>query len=233
MPRAQRASAGVTAFPGIVTAPTGPAQLALELPAELPRLAIAPEWKDQQRLWGHSFHPMCRYLAMLPGRPRPCLHRPLHAARRRRPRPASAAAARRPLQACAEGRLGVGIDLNPMAALLTAAKVEPPTRPRPAPAWPAPPALPERTAGLAGPGRRGPRRTRPRRGAGARGGWRRSDRGPAAARGGPGLPSPDASAELLFLRHELQLGRAGSTGSTAGRGRAGYPPWPARPTCPS
>jgi site-specific DNA-methyltransferase (adenine-specific) len=31
-----------------------------------------------------------------------------------------------PLQACAEGRVGVGNDLNPMAYLLTAAKVEPP-----------------------------------------------------------------------------------------------------------
>ena len=41
-------------------------QLALELPLELPPLAIAPEWKDQQRLWGHPFHPMCSYLASFP-----------------------------------------------------------------------------------------------------------------------------------------------------------------------
>jgi site-specific DNA-methyltransferase (adenine-specific) len=33
-----------------------------------------------------------------------------------------------PLQACAEGRVGVGNDLNPFAHLLTAAKVEPATR---------------------------------------------------------------------------------------------------------
>jgi site-specific DNA-methyltransferase (adenine-specific) len=33
-----------------------------------------------------------------------------------------------PLQACAEGRIGVGNDLNPFAQLLTAAKVDPPTR---------------------------------------------------------------------------------------------------------
>src|SRR5436190_19031138 len=32
-----------------------------------------------------------------------------------------------PLQACAEGRIGVGNDLNPLAYLLTAAKVEPAT----------------------------------------------------------------------------------------------------------
>ena len=41
-------------------------QLALELPLELPALALAPEWKDQQRLWGHAFHPMCSYLASFP-----------------------------------------------------------------------------------------------------------------------------------------------------------------------
>src|SRR4029453_19374388 len=33
-----------------------------------------------------------------------------------------------PLQACAEGRVGVGNDLNPFAHLLTAAKVQPATR---------------------------------------------------------------------------------------------------------
>src|SRR5512132_1641516 len=32
-----------------------------------------------------------------------------------------------PLQACAEGRFGVGNDLNPFAHLLTAARVDPPT----------------------------------------------------------------------------------------------------------
>ena len=35
-----------------------------------------------------------------------------------------------PLQACAEGRIGAGNDLNPLAFLLTAAKVDPPSRPR-------------------------------------------------------------------------------------------------------
>ena len=41
-------------------------QLALELPLELPPISLAPEWKDQQRLWGHPFHPMCSYLASYP-----------------------------------------------------------------------------------------------------------------------------------------------------------------------
>ena len=60
-------------------------QLALGLtpaqPAELPPIDIAPEWKDQQRLWGHSFHPMCSYLASFPAALAPRLHRPLLAAR--------------------------------------------------------------------------------------------------------------------------------------------------------
>jgi DNA modification methylase len=33
-----------------------------------------------------------------------------------------------PLQACAEGRIGAGNDLNPFAHILTAAKVDPPTK---------------------------------------------------------------------------------------------------------
>lgn len=102
------------------------AQLALELPAELPHLAIAPEWKDQQRLWGHSFHPMCSYLASFPASL-------AHAFIARWSRPGDvvldpfSGRGTTPLQACAEGRIGVGNDLNPFAYLLTAAKVEPAT----------------------------------------------------------------------------------------------------------
>ena len=64
-----------------------------------------------------------------------------------------------PLQACAEGRIGVGNDLNPFAHLLTAAKVEPATRaeaddaPRRAAAR-----LERRVRRLAGPRRAGGRR---------------------------------------------------------------------------
>ena len=67
-------------------APTA-GQLALELPLELPPIDIAPEWKDQQRLWGHAFHPMCSYLASFPAALDARLHRPLLAPGRRRPRP--------------------------------------------------------------------------------------------------------------------------------------------------
>jgi site-specific DNA-methyltransferase (adenine-specific) len=102
-------------------------QLALQLPSELPHLAIAPEWKDQQRLWGHSFHPMCSYLASFPAGL-------AHAFIARYTRPGDvvmdpfSGRGTTPLQACAEGRIGVGNDLNPFAYILTAAKVDPPTR---------------------------------------------------------------------------------------------------------
>ena len=103
------------------------AQLALELPLELPAIAIAPEWKAQQRLWGHSLHPMCSYLASFPAAL-------THAFIARYSRPGDvvldpfSGRGTTPLQACAEGRIGVGNDLNPFAHLLTAAKVEPATR---------------------------------------------------------------------------------------------------------
>ena len=104
-----------------------PGQLEVGLRTELPRLAIEPEWKAQQRLWGHAFHPMCSYLAMFPAAL-------AHAFIARYSRPGDvvldpfSGRGTTPLQACAEGRVGVGNDLNPMAHLLTAAKVEPPAR---------------------------------------------------------------------------------------------------------
>jgi site-specific DNA-methyltransferase (adenine-specific) len=113
----------MSARPARITA----GQLALELPAELPPLALAPEWKEQQRLWGHSFHPMCSYLASFPAAL-------THAFIARYSRPGDvvldpfSGRGTTPLQACAEGRIGVGNDLNPFAHLLTAAKVEPATR---------------------------------------------------------------------------------------------------------
>jgi hypothetical protein len=104
------------------------AQLALDLAPDLPAIRIAPEWKDQQRLWGHPFHPMCSYLASFPAAL-------THAFIARYSRPGDvvldpfSGRGTTPLQACAEGRIGVGNDLNPFAHLLTAAKVEPAARP--------------------------------------------------------------------------------------------------------
>src|ERR1035437_78928 len=102
-------------------------QLALQIPSELPNLEIEPEWKDQQRLWAHSFHPMCSYLASFPASL-------VHAFIARYSRPGDvvldpfSGRGTTPLQACAEGRIGVGNDLNPFAHILTAAKVDPPTK---------------------------------------------------------------------------------------------------------
>ena len=102
-------------------------QLALELPLELPAMELAPEWKEQQRLWGHAFHPMCSYLASFPAAL-------THAFIARYSRPGDvvldpfSGRGTTPLQACAEGRIGIGNDLNPFAHLLTAAKVQPATR---------------------------------------------------------------------------------------------------------
>jgi hypothetical protein len=93
----------------------------------VPRLPIEAEWKAQQRLWGHAFHPMCSYLASFPAAL-------AHAFVARYSRPGDvvldpfSGRGTTPLQACAEGRIGVGNDLNPFAQLLTAAKVEPADR---------------------------------------------------------------------------------------------------------
>ena len=106
---------------------TAAEQLALDLPLDLPPIALAPEWKDQQRLWGHPFHPMCSYLASFPAAL-------THAFIARYSRPGDvvldpfSGRGTTALQACAEGRIGVGNDLNPFAHLLTAAKVQPATR---------------------------------------------------------------------------------------------------------
>jgi site-specific DNA-methyltransferase (adenine-specific) len=106
---------------------TSNVQLALQLPSALPYLAIEPEWKDQQRLWGHSFHPMCSYLASFPAGL-------AHAFIARYTRPGDvvldpfSGRGTTALQACAEGRIGAGSDLNPFAHILTAAKVDPPTK---------------------------------------------------------------------------------------------------------
>lgn len=95
---------------------------------EPPPFPIALEWKAEQRLWGHSFHPMCSYLASFPAGL-------AHAFIGRYTRPGDvvldpfSGRGTTPLQACAEGRLGVGNDLYPLAHLLTAAKVDPPEPP--------------------------------------------------------------------------------------------------------
>ncbi len=125
----RRSAAGLAPSAAAALAPAAPAtsQLELGLPAALPAIDIAAEWKDQQRLWGHSFHPMCSYLASFPAAL-------AHAFIARYSRAGDvildpfSGRGTTPLQACAEGRIGVGNDLNPFAHLLTAAKLEPATR---------------------------------------------------------------------------------------------------------
>jgi len=101
-----------------------PGQLPLPF-APLPALAIELDWQVQPRLWGHAYHPMCSYLASFPAAL-------AHAFVARYTRPGDvvldpfSGRGTTPLQACAEGRIGVGNDLNPLAHVLTAAKVEPP-----------------------------------------------------------------------------------------------------------
>jgi site-specific DNA-methyltransferase (adenine-specific) len=128
MTLSDRRPSGVAPAPAPELASRSAAQLALDLPLELPAFPLEAEWKDQQRLWGHSFHPMCSYLASFPAAL-------AHAFIARYSRPGDvvldpfSGRGTTPLQACAEGRIGVGSDLNPFAHLLTAAKLEPPSRP--------------------------------------------------------------------------------------------------------
>ena len=140
-----------------------PAQLDLDLGRELPRFPIEADWKDRARLWGHAFHPMCSYLASFPATL-------AHAFIARYSRPGDvvldpfAGRGTVPLQACVEGRLGVGNDLNPFAHVLTAAKVDPPTAARP----------PHASRGSGSTGRSRPRGVgEPRARAGS---WRRAGR---------------------------------------------------------
>ena len=90
-----------------------PAPGQVRLPfAPLPALPIEPDWKVQSRLWGHAYHPMCSYLASFPAAL-------AHAFIARYTRPGDvvldpfSGRGTTPLQACAEGRIGVGNDLDP------------------------------------------------------------------------------------------------------------------------
>jgi site-specific DNA-methyltransferase (adenine-specific) len=118
-------------MPGVSAAPRPVERQQLDLGlvpvcSPLPAIPLAPEWKDQPRLWGHALHPMCSYLASFPAAL-------AHAFVARWSRPGDAVLdpfsgrGTTPLQACAEGRIGVGNDLNPFAHVLTGAKVDPPS----------------------------------------------------------------------------------------------------------
>ncbi|MDP3273721.1 MAG: DNA methyltransferase [Deltaproteobacteria bacterium] len=87
---------------------------------------LAPWWKLVPRRYGHVFHAMCSYMGMFPpslpryfieqySKPGDLVLDPFSG------RGTTA------LEACLRGRVGVGLDLNPLAALLSEAKVDPPT----------------------------------------------------------------------------------------------------------
>jgi hypothetical protein len=138
VPAARPPSAGVPFRPGgpwPARRPGTPARRGRPVPgqlplpfAPLPALALETDWKIQPRLWGHAYHPMCSYLASFPAAL-------AHAFIARYTRPGDvvldpfSGRGTTPLQACAEGRIGVGNDLNPLAHVLTAAKIGPPTGP--------------------------------------------------------------------------------------------------------
>jgi site-specific DNA-methyltransferase (adenine-specific) len=95
--------------------------------AALPSLPVVPDWKEQRRLWGHAFHPMCSYLGAFPA--------PLaHAFVSRLSRPGDlvldpyCGRGTVPLEAAVGNRVGVGIDANPLAHVLTAAKLDSPSK---------------------------------------------------------------------------------------------------------
>lgn len=82
-------------------------------------------WNKQSKRWGHPLHAMCSYMGMFPPR---LPHYFIQKFTRRGDAVLDPFSGRgtTPLQACVEGRVGIGIDLNPLAYALTAAKVNPP-----------------------------------------------------------------------------------------------------------
>ena len=87
---------------------------------------LAPWWKGLGRRYGHVFHSMCSYMGSFPpGLPRYLIEQFTE--------PGDVVVdpfsgrGTAPLEACLAGRHGVGVDLNPLAATLTAVKLDPPT----------------------------------------------------------------------------------------------------------
>jgi hypothetical protein len=91
---------------------------------ELDELAL--EWKGAPRRWGHPLHSLCSYFAMFPPhvprvfiewltKPGDVVYDPF------------SGRGTAPFEACRLGRVGIGSDANPLAYILTSAKVDPPT----------------------------------------------------------------------------------------------------------
>lgn len=83
-------------------------------------------WRDKPKRWGHSLHPMCSYLAMFPpGVPRYFIEQFTNKGDVVLDPFSGRGTA--PLEACISGRVGIGVDLNPLAYLLTSAKLNSPS----------------------------------------------------------------------------------------------------------
>src|SRR2546429_5326618 len=89
--------------------------------------ALPRRWRAAPRRWGHSMHSMCSYMAMFPpSMPHvfidwlteqgDVVYDPF------------SGRGTVPLEAGLMGRVGLGSDANPLAWVLTAAKVDPPSR---------------------------------------------------------------------------------------------------------
>jgi len=114
----------------LVPGPTSQLRLPLDgaspIARALPALALAPGWHEQPRAWPHALHAACTYLGSLP----PAIAHDLIA---RWSRPGDVVLdpfcgrGSVPLQACLERRIGVGVDRNPLAAVLTGAAIDPPS----------------------------------------------------------------------------------------------------------
>lgn len=87
---------------------------------------LALEWRSAPRRWGHPLHSLCSYFAMFPPHvprvfiewltsPGDVVYDPF------------SGRGTAPLEACRLGRVGLGSDANPLAYVLTGAKVDPPT----------------------------------------------------------------------------------------------------------
>ncbi len=101
-----------------------PVQQSYAKPIEPP---IRPDWKRVSKSWGHPFHPMCSYMAMFPPR---IPHYFIQRFTRKGDRVLDPFSGRgtTPTQACVEGRVGIANDPNPLAYILSRAKVDPPEK---------------------------------------------------------------------------------------------------------
>ena len=86
---------------------------------------LTNEWHQKSKRWGHPLHSMCSYMGMFPPR---LPHYFIQKFTRRGDVVLDPFCGRgtTPLQACVEGRIGIGVDPNPLAYALTLAEVKPP-----------------------------------------------------------------------------------------------------------